>query len=123
MHTPPPNPKAKGLKTTIRKSPRKGSENHQKGKTGETHSSLEKPHRIIYTYHKGSYRVSLASQSSIPLSKSHREALKLVLKNLMGKRKRKIAKQNELGFQEMVDILSLLGLYGGNRKTKLPLLH
>ena len=34
---------------------------------------------------------------------------------------RKIAKQNELGFQEMAAILSPLGLYGGNRKTKLPL--
>jgi hypothetical protein len=33
----------------------------------------------------------------------------------------KIAKQNELGFQEMIVILSPLGLYVGNRKTKLPL--
>jgi hypothetical protein len=40
MHTPPPNPKEKDLKTA---SPRKGSENHQKGKTGETQSSLEEP--------------------------------------------------------------------------------
>jgi hypothetical protein len=30
---------------------------------------------------------------------------------------------NELGFQEMATILSPLGLYGDNRKTKLPLLH
>jgi hypothetical protein len=29
---PPPNAKEKGLKTSIRNSPRKGSENHQKGK-------------------------------------------------------------------------------------------
>jgi hypothetical protein len=36
---------------------------------------------------------------------------------------RKITKANELGFQEMDDILSPLGLYGGNRKMKLPLLH
>jgi hypothetical protein len=57
MHTPPPNPKEKGLKTTTRKSPRKGSENHKKEKTGETHSSLEEPHNIIYTYHEGSYKV------------------------------------------------------------------
>jgi hypothetical protein len=34
---------------------------------------------------------------------------------------RKKAKQNELGFQEMAAILSPLGLYGGNRNTKLPL--
>jgi hypothetical protein len=35
----------------------KGSENHQKGKTGETQSSLEEPRRIIYTYHERSYKV------------------------------------------------------------------
>jgi hypothetical protein len=33
-----------------------------------------------------------------------------------------MAKQNELGFQEMAAILSPLGLYGGNRKSKIPLL-
>jgi hypothetical protein len=54
---PPSNPKEKGLETTTRKSPRKGSENHQKGKMGETQSSLEEPRRIIYTYHEGSYKV------------------------------------------------------------------
>jgi hypothetical protein len=32
-----------------------------------------------------------------------------------------IGKLNDLGFQEMVAILSPLGLYGGNRKTKLPI--
>jgi hypothetical protein len=36
MHTPPPNPNEKGLEITPRKSPRKGSENHQKGKTGKS---------------------------------------------------------------------------------------
>jgi hypothetical protein len=35
---------------------------------------------------------------------------------------RKIGKTNELGFQEMAAILSPLGLYGGNRKAKIPLL-
>jgi hypothetical protein len=30
-HTPPPNPKEKGLETATRKSLRKGYENHQKG--------------------------------------------------------------------------------------------
>jgi hypothetical protein len=39
------------------KNPRKGSENNQKGKTGETQPSLEEPRRIIYTYHRGSYKV------------------------------------------------------------------
>jgi hypothetical protein len=32
-------------------------------------------------------------------------------------------KANELGFQVVVAILSPLSLYGGNQKTKLPLLH
>jgi hypothetical protein len=39
-----------------------------------------------------------------------------------GKRKRKIAKQNELRFQEIATILSPLRLYGVNRKSKIPLL-
>jgi hypothetical protein len=43
-------------------------------------------------------------------------------KKFQGKGKRKIAKQNELRFQEMAAILSPLGLYGGNRKFKIPLL-
>jgi hypothetical protein len=54
---PPPNPKEKGLERATRKSPRKGSKNHQKGKTGERQPSLEESRRIIYTYHEGSYKV------------------------------------------------------------------
>jgi hypothetical protein len=54
---PPPNPKEKGLEIAPRKSPRKGSENHQKERTGTTHPSLKEPHRIIYTSHRGSYKV------------------------------------------------------------------
>jgi hypothetical protein len=57
MHTPPPNPKEKGLEIAPRKSPRKGSENHQKERAGTTHPSLEEPRRIIYTSQKGSYKV------------------------------------------------------------------
>jgi hypothetical protein len=34
----------------------------------------------------------------------------------------KIGKPNELGFQQMAAILSPLGLYRGNRKSKIPLL-
>jgi hypothetical protein len=49
MHTPPPNPKEKGLEIAPRKLPRKGSENHEKERTGTTHPSLEEPRRIIYT--------------------------------------------------------------------------
>jgi hypothetical protein len=41
---------------------------------------------------------------------------------ILGKIGREIGKPNELGFQEFVAILSAFGLYGGNRKSKMPLL-
>jgi hypothetical protein len=68
---PSPNPKEKGLEIAPRKSPRKGSENHQKGGMGKTHPSLKEPRRIIYTYQRGSYNVELAGRSSFPLTRSH----------------------------------------------------
>jgi hypothetical protein len=52
-----PNPKEKCLKTASIKSPRKGFENHRKGKPGRTQTSLEEPRRITYTYNEGSYKV------------------------------------------------------------------
>jgi hypothetical protein len=54
---PPPNPKETGLEIAPRKSPREGSENHQKERMGTTHPSLEEPRRIIYTPQRGSYKV------------------------------------------------------------------
>jgi hypothetical protein len=54
---PPPNPKEKGLKTTTRNLPKKGLRKSPKGETRKTHLSLEEPHRIIYTYQRGSYKV------------------------------------------------------------------
>jgi hypothetical protein len=42
-NTPPPNNKEKGLEIAPRKSPRKGSENHQKEQTGTTHPRLQQP--------------------------------------------------------------------------------
>jgi hypothetical protein len=53
-------------------------------------------------------------------TRSHHEALKLVLSKSEENRKGKIGKQNELGFQGVAAILSPLGLYGGNRKSKIP---
>jgi hypothetical protein len=41
------------------------------------------------------------------------------MENLRKNRKEN-GKTNELGFQEMAAILSPLGLYGGNRKSKIP---
>jgi hypothetical protein len=58
VHAYIPNKSPKnGLEISPRKSLRKGSENHQKGKPGRTQTSLEEPRRIIYTYHEGSYKV------------------------------------------------------------------
>jgi hypothetical protein len=54
---PPSNPQEQGPKNTPRKSPREGSENHYQEQPGTTHPNLEEPRRIIYTCHKGSYKV------------------------------------------------------------------
>jgi hypothetical protein len=54
---PPPNRQEKGAKIAPRKSPRKGSENRQKERTGTTHPILEEPRRLIYTSQRGSYKV------------------------------------------------------------------
>jgi hypothetical protein len=54
---PPTNPQENDLEISPRKSPRKGSEKHQKGKSGRTQTSLEEPRRIIYTSPRGSYKV------------------------------------------------------------------
>jgi hypothetical protein len=59
--------------------PREGSENHQKGKTGRTQTSLEEPRRIIYTCHERFIQGLASARSSFPLTRSHHEALKLVL--------------------------------------------
>jgi hypothetical protein len=76
---PPSNPQEQGSENTPRKPPREGSENHHQEQPGTTEQSLEEPRRIIYTYQGGSYKVLLAARSSNPLTKSHHEALKLVL--------------------------------------------
>jgi hypothetical protein len=54
---PSTNAEENGLETYPRKSPRKGFENHPKGKPGRTQTSLEEPRRISYAYLKVSYKV------------------------------------------------------------------
>jgi hypothetical protein len=54
---PPSNPQEKGAENNPRKTPRKGSENHHQEQPGTTQQGLEEPRRIIYTCHKGSYKV------------------------------------------------------------------
>jgi hypothetical protein len=73
------NPTKKRPQNFPTKIPRKGSENHQKGKTGGMQTSLEEPCRIIYTYHERFIQGLASARSSIPLTRSHHEALKLVL--------------------------------------------
>jgi hypothetical protein len=66
---PPSNPQEQGSENNPKKSPRECSENHNQEQPGTTHPNLEEPRRIIYTCHKGSYKVYLAAQSSNPLNK------------------------------------------------------
>jgi hypothetical protein len=54
---PPSNPQEKGSENTPRKTPREGSKNHHQEQPGTTQQGLEGPRRIIYTCHKGSYKV------------------------------------------------------------------
>jgi hypothetical protein len=76
---PPSNPQEQGPQNTPRKPQREGSENHHQEHPGTTQQSLEEPRRIIYTYQGDSYKVYLAAQSCNSLTRSHHEALKLVL--------------------------------------------
>jgi hypothetical protein len=76
---PPLNHQEQGPKNSPRKPPREGSENRHQEQSGTTQQGLEEPHRIIYTYQEGSYKVWLAARSSNPLTRSHHEALMLVL--------------------------------------------
>jgi hypothetical protein len=54
---PPSNSQEQGPENTPRKPPREASENHHQEQPGTTQQSLDKPHRIIYTYQGGSYKV------------------------------------------------------------------
>jgi hypothetical protein len=54
---PPSNPQEQGPENAPRKTPREGSENHHHEQPGTTQQGLEEPCRIIYTCHKGSYKV------------------------------------------------------------------
>jgi hypothetical protein len=54
---PPSNPQEQGPENTPKKPPREGSENHHQEQPGTTQQGLEEPRRIIYTCHKGSYKV------------------------------------------------------------------
>jgi hypothetical protein len=113
---PPSNSQEQCPENTSRKPSREVSENHYQEQPGKTQQSLEEPRRIIYTYQGGSYKVLLATRSSNPLTRSHHEALKLVLWKSQENRKGN-RKANELGFQEMAAILSPLGLCGGKLKV------
>jgi hypothetical protein len=73
------NPSKKRPQNFPTEIPKKGSENHQKGKMGGTQPSLEEPCRIIYTYHERFIQGLASARSSFPLTRSHHEALKLVL--------------------------------------------
>jgi hypothetical protein len=73
------NPSKKRPQNFSTEIPRKGSKNHQKGKTGRTQTSLEEPHRIIYTCHERFIQGLASTRLSFPLTRSPHEDLKLVL--------------------------------------------
>jgi hypothetical protein len=54
---PPSNPQEQGSENATRKSPRGSTENHHQEQPETTHPNLQEPRRIIYTCHKGSYKV------------------------------------------------------------------
>jgi hypothetical protein len=54
---PPSNPQEQGPENTPKESTREDSENHHQEQSGTTHPNLEEPRRIIYTCHRGSYKV------------------------------------------------------------------
>jgi hypothetical protein len=54
---PPSNSQEQGPENNPRKSPREGTKNQHEAQPGTTHPNLEQPRRIIYTCHKGSYKV------------------------------------------------------------------
>jgi hypothetical protein len=85
------NPSKKRPQNFPTENPRKDPENQQKGKTGGTQTSLGEPRRIIYTYQEGCIQGLASAQSSFPLTRSHHEALKLVLEILwkIGRENRK----------------------------------
>jgi hypothetical protein len=53
----PSNPQEQGTENTPRKQPGEGFENHHQEQPGTTQQGIEEPRRIIYTCHKGSYKV------------------------------------------------------------------
>jgi hypothetical protein len=77
----PSNPLYGKSKKKLRKSPKR--------KMRGTQTSLEEPHRIIYTSHEGFIQGLASARSSFALTRFHHEALKLVLKIL-----RKIGREN-----------------------------
>jgi hypothetical protein len=83
------NPLKKCPEILPTENPRKGSKNHQKGKTGGTQTGLEEPRQIINTYHEGFIQGIASARSSFPLTRSHHEALKLLIEIL-----RKIGREN-----------------------------
>jgi hypothetical protein len=63
------------------KNPRKGSENHRKRETGGETRTLEESRQTFYTHHERFIQGRACLLNIHPLSRSHHEALKLVLEN------------------------------------------
>jgi hypothetical protein len=78
MH-PSPNPKEKGLKSTTRNSPRKRLQKSPKNEKWERDHQALRNHAESSILPRRFIQGLACLPSSIPLSRSHHEALKLVL--------------------------------------------
>jgi hypothetical protein len=106
----PRNCSKKITKKRLWKSPKRTNGNNTSKPWGTTPNYLYIPKRFIQGL---ACRPIILSSHKISPWSSQASPMKIL---------RKIGKQNELGYQEMVAILSPLGLYGGKRKSKIPLL-
>jgi hypothetical protein len=107
------------------KVPETPQENHQQRAPKITTKNNREQHNKALRNHAESsiHATKVHTRFSLPpdhptlSTRSHHEALKIVLW------RKENRKANELGFQEMAAILSPHKLYGGNRKSKIPLLN
>ena len=103
----PPNPLHEFPKKRLRKSPKRKNVNQKRDMMNNAESSIQTT--------KDSYKVYLATQTSIPLSRSHHEALMLVLwKNRKIKEKTRETNENPR-VQELAAISHQSPLYIGSR--------
>jgi hypothetical protein len=112
------------------KVPKKPQENHQeRARKITTKNNREQHNKALRNHVESSIHTKeVHTRSSLPPDHptlSQNLTMKLSSKSYGNPKKigRENRKANELGFPEMAATLSPHGLYGGNRKSKIPLLN